>query len=257
MRNIGFIRFFNKFIIFSPIKNPKRQKKSILRWIVKVGFDINKRFKIHHTRKRFCFRDKKATNDIVFPGFTIFGFRLQHCRFKKILSLLKKENCVINLTYRISITPSKKSIKKHFNKLSYSMFTLDINIHYRTLLKNINPIIWIWCNYFRYYDCYNRFRLSQYVTFYILKQWRKKLSRKKTFLKRFFKIRKQASSQSSSAVYLNFTTARATGTILLHTDFSPKTFVPISKSFSIFNGNNFYWNKRIATLENDNTFIKG
>jgi hypothetical protein len=180
IKNFRYFRFDKDFIIFSPNRRNKIFQKSRLRWLIKVGFDLKKKINRRSTRKNICFLNKKAIESIIFPGFAICGFFIQHYKFKTTayleedLNIIKKENYKIYIKYQITITPSKKELKKHLNKMSYIIFILGKNTYYRTLIKNINPIMWNWCNYFRYYNCQNRFQLRQYITFCMLKQWNKK-----------------------------------------------------------------------------------
>jgi hypothetical protein len=253
VRNFVYVRLDNDFIIFSPNRRAKRFRTIRSKWLVKVGFKLRKRrFKICHTRKKVL--DKKTTKDIIFPGFTLCGFFFQHCRFKKpiyfnkTLNLRRKKSYNRHLIYEITITPSKKKLKEHLNKLSYIIFTLGTNIHHRTLIKSTNPIIWNWCNYFRYYNCKTRFRLRQYVTFCILKQWSKQFLRKKIFRRSFLNMSK-VNNQSETFNYLNIMNVKITRKILLHTDFTPKIFIQMDEKFSIFNEDGTYFNKRFSTIE--------
>jgi hypothetical protein len=166
------------------------------------------------------------------------------------VNLAKKRSFNRNLIYQITITPSKKKLKLHLNKLSYTIFSIGIRIHHRTIIESINPTIWKWCNYFRYYNCKTRFRLRQYITFCMIKQWSKKFLKRKIFRKRFFSMSRKANSQSETIAYLNIMNVKIIRKILLHTDFTPKIFIQVSKKFSIFNKDRFYFNKRFSTLRN-------
>jgi hypothetical protein len=183
-------------------------------------------------------------------------FFFQHCKFrktacfKKDMKLVKRKRGCRSLIYQITITPSKDKIKQHLNKLSYFIFTFGSNIYHRTLIESINPIIWNWCNYFRYYNCKTRFRLRQYVTFCMLKKWSKQVLRKKKFQRGFLSMNKRVSDQSETITYLNIMNVKIIRKILLHTDFTPKIFIQVSKKFSIFNKDRFYFNKRFSTLRN-------
>jgi hypothetical protein len=263
IRNFRYIRFGNNFVIFSPNKRTKRFRAIRSKWLTKVGFDLRERgFQILHTRKRFYVLNKKSTkNIIILPGFTICGFFFRHYKLRKIahlkknLNLTGKKNYDHYLIYQVTITPSKKKLKQHLNKLSYIIFTLGKNICHRTLIESVNPIIWNWCNYFRYYNCKTRFRFRQYITFCMLKQWANQFRGKKIFRRSFLNISKKINNQSEAIAYLNIVNVKVTRKILLHTDFTPKIFIQISKKFSIFNENNFYFNNRFSTLGKQLLFI--
>jgi len=257
IRSFGYIRSSDNFVIFSPSRSGKRFRVVMSKWLIKVGFDLRKkRFKMSHSRKKVCFLNKKAKKNIIFPGFALCGFFFQHYKFRRIacfkknVNLAKKRSFDRNLIYQITITPSKKKLKLHLNKLSYTIFSIGIRIHHRTLIESINPTIWNWCNYFRYYNCKTRFRLRQYITFCMIKQWSKKFLKRKIFRKRFFSMSKKANSQSETITYLNIMSVKTIRKILLHTDFTPKIFIQVSKKFSIFNKDRFYFNKRFSTLRN-------
>jgi len=246
----NYIRFIDSFIIFSPV-DVKKGYKSCLQSLLKVGFAlIIEEPKVQHTRKKFSFISKSTVKKIIFPGFDIFGFYFQHCRFQKLLQYkedfrITREKNAADVIYQIIITPSKKRIAQHFNNLSYAIFIADFGIYFQSVIKKVNTIIWSWCNYFRYYNCQNRFRLRQYTTFYILKQWNKKSEKKY-----FCKMRKKISNQSRIAAYLNLITIKTTSKILLHIDFTPKTFVQVKREISIFDQDNLHWNKRFSKIEN-------
>ena len=254
IKNFCFVRFNNNLIVFSPNRNTKKFQIEISKWLIKVGFNLQKnRLRICHSRRKINFLKKKVIKNIIFPGFTLCGFFFQHSKFKDPVYFKKNTNPekrkICDPVYVINITPSKEKLKQHLNKLSYFIFIFGIQTYYRTIIENINPIIWNWCNYFRYYNCKARFRLRQYITFCILKKWSKQFVRKKIFRKRFRSIRKKVNNQSETTTYLNIMRSKITRTVLLHTDFTPKIFIQVNKKFSIFNENSFYFNKRFCIIE--------
>jgi hypothetical protein len=262
-KKLKFIRLVEKIMIFSPADHKKKIQRACFNWLAKVGYTLMQ-LKIRHTRKAFSCTVKTIPRSIVFAGFNIFGFYFKHYRFKTTNQNRKtfklKKSYVFNIVHQIVVIPSKKRIKQHLNNLSYIIFILHRNVHFRILVTKLNPIIWNWCNYFRYYNCQGRFRLRQYTRFCIIKQWsknaRKKILKKKLFKKYVCTERKRANTQSRTIVSLSLINIRTTNKILFHTDFTPKVFITIKKGYSIFNQNSFYWNKRLSTIENINSLRK-
>lgn len=256
IKNFGYVRFSDKVVIFSPNMNTKRFQLIISNWLINVGFDLRKkRFKMSHSRKKVLILGKKAKGNFVFPGFAMCGFFFQHYKSRKVTWFKKSTNIEkkigkYKIPYQITITPSKKQIKQHLSKLSYTIFDFNIHIHYQTIIENLNPTIWNWCNYFRYYNCKARFRLRQYMTFCILKQTKQKFLKKRVFRRKFLRMNKEAYNYSETTTYLNTISVQTVRKILLHTNFTPKIFIQESKKFSIFKKDIFYLNKRFCVLEN-------
>lgn len=75
IKNFGYARFDNNFVVLSPSRNRKRLVIEISKWLLKVGLNLKKkRFKMCHSRKKIRFPSKKIIKNIIFPGFNICGF---------------------------------------------------------------------------------------------------------------------------------------------------------------------------------------
>jgi hypothetical protein len=77
IRNFGYIRSSDNFVIFSPSRNGKKFRVIMSKWLIKVGFDLRKkRFKMSHSRKKVYFLNKKAKKKYYSPWFYPLWFFL-------------------------------------------------------------------------------------------------------------------------------------------------------------------------------------
>jgi hypothetical protein len=65
IKNSGYARFGNNFIILFPSRNRRILVVEISKWLLKVGFNLQKkRFKMRHSRKKINFPSKKIIKNI-------------------------------------------------------------------------------------------------------------------------------------------------------------------------------------------------
>ena len=107
----------------------------------------------------------------------MYDLHFNHCfykeiiQYKKALKLLQKNLMKAKTDWILTIIPSKKFFLNHFKKIYHVIFGNRIKSYAPAIVKITNLLIWRWCNYFRYYNCPRRLRLSQYVTFFLFKHF--------------------------------------------------------------------------------------
>jgi hypothetical protein len=215
--------------------------------------------KLQHTKKNFIYQSRK----IILFGFTIYDLYVCHSRirqqiqYKTTWELSKQTYRLDIIYYQLNITPSKIGIITHFKNILYTISTPRMIGCNQIIIKIVNPFIWNWCNYFRYYNCQRRFRLRQYVTLSLWIRFRRLkiiafcglfhisyFAHQKT--KNHNNILRRIWSRPIKLIYK----------ILLHIEFNPKVFIHSQKRTSIFSANLSYWNNRIVAARNISILIR-
>ena len=120
--------FFSNVLFVSPYpKVTTWIEKITSQWICKLGFNLKKKIGIKHTRNKFL----DINRGIFCPGLEVFGFCFQHyVMFQRITNLnfhativlysishIRNSRYISQILYKIIISPSKKRVKKHYDKL--------------------------------------------------------------------------------------------------------------------------------------------
>lgn len=162
------VRYADDFLIFHPDLEALKQASSIARdWLSGVGLEINEaKTNIKHTFN---------THEGYKPGFDFLGFTVR--QYKTV----KNSNGIKTI-----ITPSRKSIDKH--QLSLKGVTRSKkHCHQEDLIKELNPKISGWSNYFGSVCSKETFSKMDHLMFWKLYRWARKkhpkMSRRKVVIK--------------------------------------------------------------------------
>ncbi|MGB5770920.1 MAG: group II intron maturase-specific domain-containing protein, partial [Crocosphaera sp.] len=137
------IRYADDFVVVhNELEVIQQCKKLITNWLMKMGLELKpEKTRICHTMDSL-----EIDGDITEPGFDFLGFNVRQHRVSKHNS--GKNGNKELLGFKTIITPSKKAIKAHYQKLRE---TIDRNrkVPQSELIRKLNPIISGWCNYYR------------------------------------------------------------------------------------------------------------
>lgn len=149
------VRYADDFLIFHPDLTALKQASLIARkWLNEIGLEINEgKTKIRHTLNEY--EGNK-------PGFDFLGFTVR--QFKTVKNFSGKKTI---------ITPSKKSIDKYQLTLK-QVIRSKRHCKQEDLIKELNPKISGWSNYFSSVCSKETFSKMDFLLFWKLYRWAKK-----------------------------------------------------------------------------------
>ena len=139
VKGASLIRYADDFVIFHEnLKVLKQCQQIICEWLAQFDLELKpSKTRIVHTLNELD--DNK-------PGFDFLGFNIRQYKVGKYQSA-KNTNGKI-LGFKTIIKPSKESVKRHYQKLSETITRFNAAPQIK-LIKELNPIIRGWCNYFK------------------------------------------------------------------------------------------------------------
>jgi RNA-directed DNA polymerase len=218
-RKIPIIRYADDFVVMHEDKEiVEKANTFIAQWISKMGLELKEsKTKKCHTRRPV--EGEEA-------GFNFFGFNVRQYP----TNARRKGYCTI-------IKPSKEGQKKHLYAIK-----LKIRAHrgesQQTLVRNLNPIIRGWANYYRFVSSRKVFERADHQTFIKLWRWaRYRHPHKNRFWIKDRYFRKHKND------FWRFKTEDE-HTLLRHSDLKIKHYVKVKGTKSPFDGDEIYWNRR-------------
>ncbi len=136
-QSVSLIRYADDFVILhEDITIVQRCQEFISEWLKDMGLELKpSKTRLAHTLEEY--NQEK-------PGFDFLGFNIRQFKAGKYTSGKVRGKL---LGFKTIITPSKKSQKRHYKKVAET-----IEKHKgkspAILIRNLNPIIRGWCNYF-------------------------------------------------------------------------------------------------------------
>ncbi|WP_287255717.1 group II intron reverse transcriptase/maturase [Moorena sp. SIO4E2] len=167
--SISLIRYADDLIILHESEKAIHQCHQVIaKWLKDMGLELKpSKTRIAHTLKSYRGEEK---------GFDFLGFQLWQYKAGKCRS--GKDTKGNLLGFKTQISPSKKSQKKHYAKIA-EVIEKHRGKSQAALIKNLNPIINGWCNYFKPYQSSKVFSKMDYLIFWKLWKWGKHRHRNK------------------------------------------------------------------------------
>ncbi|MGK7938162.1 MAG: group II intron reverse transcriptase/maturase [Xenococcaceae cyanobacterium] len=139
VKGASFIRYADDFVIFHENLEVLEQcQKIICEWLAQFDLELKpSKTRIVHTLKKL--------NDNE-PGFNFLGFNIRQYPVGKYQS--GKNPLREILGFKTIIKPSNESVKRHYQKISETIKRFNAAPQIK-LIKELNPIIRGWCNYFK------------------------------------------------------------------------------------------------------------
>ena len=135
---ISIIRYADDFVILHENLTVIEQCREILvKWLSEMGLEL----KPSKTRLAHTLNEHQSEK----PGFDFVGFNVRQHSVGKHNSGITSHGVILG--FKTFITPSKKSIKNHYEKIS-STIKRDLPAPQLGLIRHLNPIIRGWCNYY-------------------------------------------------------------------------------------------------------------
>ncbi|MGK7882426.1 MAG: group II intron reverse transcriptase/maturase, partial [Crocosphaera sp.] len=239
VKSLTFIRYADDFLlIHKDLTVVQRCRELISKWLKDIGLELKpSKTRIAHTLNPELSEDGKA-------GFDFLGYHIRQFPIGKYRSSIHPSTKE-KLGFRTLITPSKDACKKHqlelkrvVNKHKYS--------HQALLIKELNPIIRGWTNYYLFSDAQTTGELTRQdnLLFQKLRAW----SRHRTG--DWYKACKKYWTKIGNKNWV-FATRQGEANplrLLTHTEFgsSSNKYVKVKGKDSPFNGNLVYWSTRMG-----------
>ncbi|MEC4896383.1 MAG: group II intron reverse transcriptase/maturase [Oscillatoria sp. PMC 1051.18] len=243
VKSLTFIRYADDFVlIHKDLSVVQRCRELISEWLKDIGLELKpSKTRIAHTLNSELSEDGLA-------GFDFLGYHIRQFPVGKHRSSIHPSTKE-KLGFRTLITPSKDACKKHqlelkrvINKHKYS--------HQALLIKELNPIIRGWTNYYQFSNAQTVGELTRqdYLLFQKLRAW----SRHRTG--DWYKARRKYWTKIGNKNWV-FATRQGDANplrLLTHTEFgsSGSEYVKVKGEDSPFNGNLVYWSTRMGKHPN-------
>ena len=139
IKGASLIRYADDFVIFHEnLKVLKQCQQIICEWLTQFDLELKpSKTRIVHTLNEL--EDNK-------PGFDFLGFNIRQYKVGKYQSGKNSKGELLG--FKTIIKPSDESVKRHYQKLSDTIKRLNAAPQIK-LIKELNPIIRGWCNYFK------------------------------------------------------------------------------------------------------------
>ena len=161
LKEVALIRYADDFVILHhELEKVQKCQTMVSEWLREYGLELNtEKTSIVHTLKEL---------DGNKPGFDFLGFNIRQYKVGKCNSG-KSTNGKL-LGFKTIIKPSDKSVRRHYQKVSdiISRFNAAPQIK---LIKELNPIIRGWCNYFKTVCSSETFSKLQSLTYLRIRRW--------------------------------------------------------------------------------------
>ena len=215
--SLSLIRYADDFVILHEDKAVvQRCQQIIIDWLKDMGLEL----KPEKTRLSHTLIEEGGN-----VGFDFLGFHIQQYKVGKFSS---KQG------FKTIITPSKKALKEHTNKVG-NIIEQHKNAPKEALIARLNPVITGWCNYYKTVCSQDTFEMAEFVTFHQLFGWADKRHRSK----------KAAAAEWKKSGTRNWVFASNDGQELKRHDATPITrHVKVRGDKSPYDGDWVYWSKR-------------
>ena len=161
VKGAALIRYADDFLIFHEnLEVLKQCQQIICEWLAQLDLELKpSKTRMVHTLNEL--EDNK-------PGFDFLGFNVRQYKVGKHHSAKNSNGRILG--FKTIIKPSKESIKRHYQKLSETIARLN-NASQLKLIKELNPIIRGWCNYFKTVCSKETFSELYRLTHIRLRRW--------------------------------------------------------------------------------------
>jgi len=223
------IRYADDYVVLhSDLEKLKQAEQKLIDWLADMGLYMNpKKTTITHTLTPY---EGKV-------GFDFLGFSVRQFPVGKTHT--GKNTVGKPLGFKTIIRPSKEAIKRHILALNHQMKKMRSYPQWK-LIKELNPVIWGWSNYYRTVVSSDTFSACDRHVWFQLQSWaRRRHSRKKrSWIDA--KYWKQVDGRDT------FCTPQG-AKLRLHRDTAIQRHEKVRGTASPYDGNLLYWSQRLKT----------
>ena len=237
------IRYADDFVVLHKDIEVIKQCKSLIEtWLKDIGLEL----KPEKTRLSHSLEEYEGNT-----GFDFLGFHIQHYEVGKYKSGFDSKRR--RLGFKLNITPSKESIKKHLTKIE-----VVIDKHRASksekVIGMLNPIIRGWCNYFRGVISSKTFKLLDHLTYQKLRRWAKRRHPNKG--KKWVKAKYWKTIDNRNWVLSDTYEDQITCTLMNHSDTKIVRHIKVKGIKSPYDGDFVYWSQRLSAYPETSTKVK-
>ena len=211
------IRYADDFVILHPQKEViETLKKSVEIWAKEeIGLELKEsKTKIVHTSK----------------GFDFLGNTFRQFKVGKYRAVWHKDR---NLGHNPIIKPSNKKTKEHLEQIS-RIIKKHQNSPQAALIKELNPVIRGWCNYYSAVSAKEVFSKCDYIMWSKLRSWARKRGKGKINKDKYWRDGWEFKTEDG------FRLAK-------HTDTPINRHIKVQDTRSPYDGDWTYWGQRLST----------
>jgi RNA-directed DNA polymerase len=220
-KSFSFIRYADDFICLHESKEIIEKAQEILeQFLEPIGLKLKpEKTKITHTLQ--------GEN----PGFDFLGFNVRQYKVTNTKS-----------GFKTLIKPSKKSIKKHYEKVAETVRN-NKTAKQENLIRLLNPIIRGWCNYNSTVVSKEIFSKLDHLTYGLLRKWCKRRHPNKS---RTWVNDKYYHNEKSHLGSRNWVFEEGEQKLIKYSDTPIKRHIKVKGNKSPFDGDTVYWATRLG-----------
>ncbi|MDJ0633781.1 MAG: group II intron reverse transcriptase/maturase [Xenococcaceae cyanobacterium MO_188.B29] len=238
VKSLTFVRYADDFVVIhKDLKVIQRCRELISEWLKDIGLELKpSKTRIAHTLNPELSEDGIA-------GFDFLGYNIRQFSAGKYVSSKNSKKDILG--FNTFITPSKNACIKHQEQIKHTI-RKHKNSSQALLIKELNPIIRGWCNYYQFSDAQRvqAFSKQDYLVNEKLRAWGRYRcgNLKDARVKYYTKIGNRGwifATREGDANPLR---------LLFHSDFSSSSteYVKVKGEASPYNGNLVYWSTRMG-----------
>ena len=232
-KSVNIIRYADDFVIFhEDINILDGCTQAITQWLKDMGLELKpSKTRITHTLNNY--KKEKA-------GFDFLGFHIKQYKMGK--HTCSKNTNGEKLGFKTLITPNKDAQNRHYKKLA-EIINRNKGQSQLTLISKLNPVIRGWCNYYATVVSHKVFKRLVHLLVWKLLKWGVKRHRNKGL--KWVKNKYFMTIGNRNWVFATRTRDNPFPTYLIsHSDTEIKRFVKVRCEASPYDGNQVYWSSR-------------
>lgn len=228
------IRYADDFVILhEDITVVQRCKEIISEWLKDMGLELKpSKTRLAHTLNSYGQEE---------PGFDFLGFNIRQINVGKYNS--GKDNQGNSLGFKTLITPSEKSIKVHYDQIA-KVIDSHKTAKQETLIRNLNPIIRGWSNYYASVVSKDAYHKLDYLVYQKLRRWANRRHPQKG--KKWVADKYWHRIGNANWVFSSTKDGNITEPLLNHSATLITRHVKVKDVASPYNGDLIYWSSRMG-----------
>jgi RNA-directed DNA polymerase len=232
-QSLSLIRYADDFVILhKDIEVVLKAQEIIKDWLKEIGLELkSSKTRISHTLYEYE----------GYVGFNFLGFNIRQYEVSNNQS--GTDSLGRKLGYKTIIKPSKEKVKAHIQDLKHIVKKHKSSPQI-TLIKELNPIIRGWCNYYSAVCSKEVFSECDHILYQQLKRWAERRHPRKT--KGWAKRKYWHSYQRNNWTFASKKNGEINMVLTRHDETKIRRHTKVKSGESIFNGNLTYWSSRLG-----------
>ncbi len=238
VKSLSFVRYADDFVVIhQDLEVVQKCRELISEWLKDIGLEL----KPSKTRIAHTLHSEKSEDGAA--GFDFLGYNIRQHPAGKYVSARNGNKEILG--FNTFITPNKNACKKHQDEIKRTI-RKHKNSPQALLIKELNPIIRGWCNYYQFSDAQSvkEFSRQDHLVYLKLRAWgRYRCGNLSDARKKYY-------TKIGNRDWI-FATRKGDANplrLLSHSDFgsSSTDYVKVKSDNSPYNGNLVYWSTRMG-----------